>query len=258
MNLQVSIPKKEPCVNKCPFCVVKTHERFNKESLPLAEWVRELDLFLQDNNKLIDRIVITGENEPVQQLDYVIAAIATAKNHGKTVEFITTGVGFFDALNNNEFKTVLKFVDVLSISTLGSMSLNHLFISRRVPDYRALIDLFRSINHMGIVRLTVLETRMFTTKHLDKLIETTHGLVEITLKKLQGSDANIWIYNHDGDYVTNYLLTNKAFRKKKRGAFMVVLYKNNEVWVDLNCQEAEGRYYIFRGDGKIYNDWGDR
>jgi len=255
MNLQISIPKKRPCENRCPFCIVKTHAQFNIDALNVSEWQDELFDYLSFNKDLFDRVVITGENEPLQQVEYVIAALKTARAHGMTTEFITTGSNFLEAAGQTDFYNHIALIDVLSLSMLGSEDLDFLFISNNAAfDRDQVMKLYKRLNPLGTIRFTILETRMFTTKHLDYLLNT-YPEVEITLKTLQGAASNAWIYDHSGNYVSNELTTIKDIPAKKRGAFTVALYKGREIWIDWSCQSSEGRYYIFRGDGKVYSNW---
>lgn len=73
------------------------------------------------------------------------------------------------------------------------------------------------------------------------------GFDQVTFKALnEGEDdkINAWIANHRPGNIDNFY----EIMESRNGSTL-------SVRVDTTCQHAEGRYYVFRSDGKVYESW---
>jgi len=146
-----------------------------------------------------------------------------------------------DGCENIELQTKnynLKGYNLCGITTLAYSIIN-------VKDYLKAHS-FRKIK--GDNRLVILLTKEFdflTADNFDPM-----GYNQITFKVLQDTaseEANGWILTNEMADLTNiYEIVNKFNGNQ-----------NVSVRIDTTCQDSEGRYEIFREDGKVYNNWED-
>ncbi len=250
VNLQVSVPKFHTCVNSCPFCVVKTHIKFDKHALNPIHWAEQLHLYLTAHEG-IERVIITGENEPLQQVEYVIEAIKVAWRHKKIIEFITTGEDFINYSKYGKFGDVIELIDVLSLSTLGTPELDTKYMNRSGASFFRVASYFMARVPKAIVRYTILETDLITYDDFLNIISDDPQM-QFTFKQLQGDLP--WIKEHSNKSLSYELL--KRFDWEQHGMFRIVHWPDMaDIYIDYDCQNSEGRYLIFRGDGKVYDSW---
>ena len=237
MNLQVSIPY-QPCVYRCPMCVARNHANTNTfENLYYInprEWQNRLCSALKAGN--YNSIVITGECDPTQDMKYVKDVINTIYNtvpNSCNIEFTTHNQKYMNCFYND---TVFSKIDVFTLSC---------------TNVREYLNSWSTIPHLTLFkktyRMVILLTKEF--EFLTPENFNTMGFDQITFKTLQhGEDplVNSWIDANKMDL--EHLEVIKDIVDKFNSS-------NCSVRLDTSCQDAEGRYEIFRPDGKIYKSW---
>ena len=238
MNLQVSVPYQK-CVFKCPMCVARGHKNENSFANLYAtdkrEWQKKFEKVLTEGN--YDSVVLTGECDPTQDMRYcddVISVIRNMRGKTPTIEFTTHNQKFDNALISvpNGHK-----VDVV---TLSVTNVREYLNAWRVPQQNAFF--------YPTYRMVILLTKEF--EFLTPENFNTMGFDQITFKTLQ--------YGEDGD-VNRWIYENKMSDEHVEIIREIVEKFNSHsdcsVRLDTSCQTAEGRYHIFRSDGKVYDSW---
>lgn len=73
------------------------------------------------------------------------------------------------------------------------------------------------------------------------------GFDQITFKALnygESDSVNNWIDGHAPASIDNFY----EIMESRNGSAL-------SIRVDTTCQQAEGRYYVFRSDGNVYESW---
>lgn len=258
MNLQVSIPKVYTCINKCPYCISNTHTTAKDksfETLSMFTFAKELEKKLTATN-IYTSVVITGENEPLQQEGYVWAVLQVLKKFPSlTVEFVTTGVFLNEYLKSN--RPVMKDfdrIDILSLSTLGNAKCDLTHMKKSGIDFKKLAKRVKKRFKKITIRTTFLETKFLTYDDFDKALSNKY-IDQITIKHLQGE--NIWIERNKSTKLSRFLDTYfKSAVKKVGKRFTIYEINGKSVFVDKDCQTpSEETYHVMRSDGKIYKGW---
>lgn len=228
MNLQVCAPY-EPCVYNCPFCIARTHPEHNHEFKNLFDgsegtylWKLDKCFFEHD----IDCVVITGECDPTQNLRWANIVIDHIKRQRPEVriEFQTHN------LSINEH-TCPKGIDVLAYS---------------ITNMREYLTSWRCYKPEGVTtRAVIIVTSDFSWANKDNFCSM--GFDQITFKTLnptENDNINKWISAHNLNNIDNFY----DIMNSRNGSSV-------SFRVDTTCQQAEGRYFVFRSDGKTYLNW---
>jgi len=242
MNIQVSLPYKVPCVYNCKFCCNTTHTQFKGDTLgpiPFADkLIREL------NTHPYDSIVLTGENEPLQSLDYVVA-ILIALPEGMQVELTMRGHKI-DILMEN-YPKLMKKIRLINFSVVNDGQYNN------IAQYMKQSHQAMKLKKLGIrTRFTFLLTKFLSPHQVREAVN--HNFAdEFTLKQLQG-DTN-WIKKNSSERALRQLLEDNYSLEQINERFAKFNLLGTPVWWDRDCQNGDDNYVIFRPDGKLYKLW---
>ena len=169
-------------------------------------------------------VVLTGDTDPTLNPEWLrrVARFLTNFKYKVGVEIQTHNYGWkgMDGITVNAFSiTTLK--DATCISSIHTTS--------------------------GLNRLVVLGTKELLQYFLENNVDLSE-FQQLTLKALQHTASKVDTVDDYIDSVSceEMLLRQAAARFEELGL---------QVKIDLNCQDAEGRYAIFREDGKLYNSW---
>ena len=226
MNLQVCAPHQE-CVYNCPFCVARGHKHkyqfkdIYNDGLN-QDYFNALKRTIKNCN--IDTVIITGECDPTQNMRWARKVAEVAKSCGVRTEIQT---------HNLSMKMEqLDFVDVVSYS---------------ITNAREYLSSWQCINNYhgnAISRMVIILTKELN--FLNKNNFCRMGFDQVTFKSLNyGEDEKInkWI-----DENTIELDQFKDIVSSRNGSKF-------SIRLDTTCQNATGRYLIFRSDGMVYDSW---
>ena len=163
----------------------------------------------------------------------VISVIRNMRGKTPTIEFTTHNQKFDNALSSVSYG---HKIDVVTLSITNSREYLNAW---RAPQKNA----FFTPTYRMVILLTK-EFEFLTPENFN-----TMGFDQITFKILQhGEDplVNSWIDANKMDL--EHLELIKDIVDKFNSS-------NCSVRLDTSCQDAEGRYEIFRPDGKIYKSW---
>ena len=226
-SLQVLTPKRE-CIFNCPFCISKTHVHDN-----MFENNYENNYELWENNFIkilknyedLKTIVITGTNEPMQDICCIEKIIEIVREHRSDIK-IELQTRYY--IKNQ----IYKKLDIVAFS----------------------IDKFNVIKKIDTTdinaRFVILLTDDFNQKSLYDIIDLINNKdVQITFKSLHYGENNNkitnWIKNHKIDSATLDKLRTEI--NNYRGIL--------SIRIDENCMDSKGRYMVFREDGNLYLDF---
>lgn len=230
MNLQISAPY-QPCVYHCPFCVARGHKHEYKfDNLYGTDeklYFSRLHNFLIDyslKTDVLPTIIITGECDPSQNMKWATRVANECSDLGCKVEFQTHNLSLKES-------DIPRAIDVLSYSITSVRE--YLSAWRYVkPDW--------CINRMVMILRDGFE-------FLNKDNFSPMGFDQITFKALNHGESdsiNNWIDEHTPASIDNFY----EIMESRNGSTL-------SVRVDTTCQQAEGRYFVFRSDGNIYDSW---
>lgn len=234
MNLQISIPY-EKCVFKCPMCVARGHKNQNTFDNLYAKNIHAWADALVEAAKNKDAVVITGECDPTQNMKYVrdVTDVLWNSDYTGVIEFTT---------HNQKYEASfadwnIRHVDVVTLSVTN------------VREYlNAWSTIHRNLMTPHTYRMVILLTKEF--EFLTPENFNTMGFDQVTFKTLQ--------YGEDGE-VNRWIYENKMSDEHLEIIREIVSKYNSgskcSVRLDTSCQDAEGRYEIFRSDGKVYSSW---
>ena len=230
MNLQISAPY-QPCVYHCPFCVARGHKHEYKfDNLYGTDeklYFSRLHNFLIDyslKTDVLPTVIITGECDPSQNMKWATRVANECSDLGCKVEFQTHNLSLKES-------DIPRAIDVLSYSITSVRE--YLSAWRYVkPDW--------CINRMVMILRDGFE-------FLNKDNFSPMGFDQITFKALNHGESdsiNNWIDEHTPASIDNFY----EIMESRNGSTL-------SVRVDTTCQQAEGRYFVFRSDGNIYDSW---
>jgi organic radical activating enzyme len=231
MNLQVCMPY-EPCKYACPFCISKGHKHGYDFKNLHKENRNEYLVKLQDTIEMynIKTVVITGEADPSQNMlwlqDCVEAINALSPKRNIKIELQTK--------NQKADYSLLKGLDVLAISISSP------------KEFQSAKELVKKYPNF-IIRPTIVLSSKFNGHINYEELDLT-PFKQVTFKEMQYTEdeaTNEWIYTHP--FVGRDDLKNLIFSYKK----------NISIFYDMDCQNAVGRYLIYRSDGNTYRRWED-
>lgn len=222
MNLQVCIPFQK-CPFGCPMCIASNPKNYtNLFKVNPAAYLGGLGLTMS-NHKYKD-VVLTGDTDPTLDPEWL-------KRVTRFLANFKYKVGVEIQTHNYTWKGMDGItVNAFSITTLKDAA--------RIPSIHTTA---------GLNRLVVLGTKELLQYFLENNIDLSE-FQQLTLKALQHTASKVDTVDDYIDSVSceETLLQQAAAKFEELGL---------QVKIDLNCQDAEGRYAIFREDGKLYNSW---
>lgn len=230
MNIQISAPY-QPCAYHCPFCVARGHKHGYKfddlYSTDEQRYFKKLSDFLIEYSKKIDgdpTVIITGECDPSQNMRWATKVANLCHDLGCKVEFQTHNLSLKES-------DIPRAIDVLSYS---------------ITNAREYLSAWRYVKPKWCVNRMVMILRD-GFEFLNKDNFSPMGFNQITFKALNhGEDEaiNKWIDEHAPTSIDNFY----DIMESRNGSTL-------SIRVDTTCQQAEGRYYVFRTDGYVYDSW---
>ncbi len=228
-SLQVVTPHIK-CIFNCPFCIAKGHKHrnnfVNNYENNFELWKNNLIRVINENKDL-KYVVITGTNEPMQSKKCVSDICNIVKTANKDIQI---------ELQTHYYKQddVYNKIDVVAYS---------------ISD----IKLLNRIKPIGkIQRYVLIMTDSYNGYSLDEILKLIPDSVkQITFKKLIDTNGvNLKV----DKYISIHSIDDKTLN---RLIIDVDNYKGDlSIRMDLDCMNCEGRYKIFREDGKVYDNWG--
>lgn len=230
MNIQISAPY-QPCVYRCPFCVARGHKHGYKfDNLydtneqvyfsRLRDFLRNYDL----KTSTYPTVIITGECDPSQNMKWATKVARVCHDLGCKVEFQTHNLSLKES-------DIPSTIDVLSYS---------------ITDVREYLSAWRYIKpDWCINRMVIILRDGFGFLNKDNF--SPMGFDQITFKALnygESDSINNWIDGHTPASIDNFY----EIMESRNGSTL-------SVRIDTTCQQAKGRYYVFRSDGCVYDSW---
>jgi len=244
MNLQVSLPRRTPCVFHCPYCIVEEHDKYAGSALAPLEFVKALNAHLITDQ--YERIVISGENEPMQNKDYLIPILIGVPDN-IIVEIVARGFDFDYLIKN--YPELIKRINVINFSVCN----DDINPSGWYDNQLRWAEHFYSIG--VITRFTYMMTRKLSPNQIREACHLKF-IEQITLKEVQGDSQ--WIKENKTNFVAEVLYRESTERPLKvRDRFVYFKYHGQMIWIDFNCQDGAGNYLILRPDGMLYKHWED-
>ena len=227
-SLQVVTPHME-CIFNCPFCIAKGHKHDNHFANNYQEnfdlWKGNLIKVIHDNGDL-KYVVITGTNEPMQSKDCVRDIVDTVRSTNRDIQIeIQTRYYKPDELYNK--------LDVVAYSVSN-------------------VNLLDKIKPLGkIIRYVIIMTDSFNNYTLDEILKLIPKEVsQVTFKRLIDSHG---VNKMVDEYIKAHHISDDTLDRLKRD---IASYKGNlSIRLDMECMKCDGRYKIFREDGKVYDNW---
>ncbi len=227
-SLQVLTPARK-CIYNCPFCIAKSHKHHNLFDNNYQQkkdfWEQNYINILKSNSDL-KTVVITGTNEPVQDLDYIKDVIKLTRENRPDIK-IELQTRFY------------KKIDVFSDLDIVAYSISD----------------FKLLNKIEVVdkgsRYVLILTNTFDNKSLSDILKVVPVKVnQLTLKVLHDSKGVNPIID---EWIKNNKISEDTVNNIKND---IHSYNGNRsIIFDENCMEAENRYMVFREDGLLYKDF---
>lgn len=227
-SLQLLTPSR-PCIFHCPFCIAQGHRHQNQfvnqyeKNYPL--WANNLKTLLKKKMDL-ETVVITGTNEPLQDIACVEKMIAIVREVRPEIQ-IELQTRYYAPL------PVMDRCDVVAYSIASYSLLSNISVRGKISRY--VILLTDSFSNLSLVKI---------------LKQLPSSVTQVTLKCLHTSHgANLrmdrWILDHQ-----------LALEERKRLQREVEQYQGPlSIRFDENCMDAVDRYMVFREDGNLYADF---
>lgn len=222
MNLQLCIPYQK-CPFGCPMCIASNPKKY--DNLFASNAVAYLnDLKAAMLCQKYKDIILTGDTDPTLDPEWLrrVAHFLADFKYKVGVE-IQTHNYFWKGMDGIA-------VNAFSITTPKDAA--------RIPSIHTT---------SGLNRLVVLGTKELLRHFLENDVDLSE-FQQLTLKALQHTASKVSTVDEYIDSVSceETLLRQAAAKFEKLGL---------QVKIDLNCQDAEGRYSIFREDGQLYHSW---
>lgn len=223
MNLQINSPYKK-CPYNCPFCIAaKCPTSVFSDDLyfsSLGVYLTRLVDIIKTYH--IDTVILTGDTEPTLFPLWVEQVSSTARAFGCKVEIQT---------RNYNFKPMFGF-NVVAYSC-ASMPPIHL-LPKQKGTY---IKRYTFVLNDGISNDDILSLMA---------LYTIPNKEQVTIKYLRPSsyddtETNAWIVQH-----------RRELSEQER-----TIFEKYGARVDEKCEESDGRYLIYRTNGKLYQHWND-
>ena len=249
MNLQVSLPFKSKCVYSCPFCCNTTHTQYQGDTLPPLEYANKLSNIIEVDG--YRSIMITGENEPMQNMDY-IAAILTTINPTTWVEITTRGYKWVQFME--KYPKLVSLINVVNFSVSETILAGTKITYSTEYDTALEVASITTKKHPHLIkRFTFLLTNTLSP-HMVRHAGRSKWVDQITMKQLQGDTK--YIKKNSNTFVADTLFLEAVGTKRdKTERFNIFMHGDVQMWIDNNCQDGDGNYVIFRPDGNLYAHW---
>lgn len=289
-SLSIVVPTHNSCVNKCKFCVSRTHtnpykDRINltakefvegkdytKNSIEYKDYFNRLQ-FARDNGCNV--VLLTGTGEPIQNMKFIeffSRVNSTLTTPFKSIEIQTTGVMLDDEK--------LKCLRNLGITTI-SFSISNIFDNNRNLeligcDNKLKFDVFETIKLVKKydfnLRLSLNLVNDYDKYSIDDVIARCKELDadQVTFRKLYKSNSNSEIDSWIDENSSKYFYNEIFYYIKNYGKLLGVLpfgakaYNIEEMSmvIDDDCMSQEikdtYKYLILRENAKLYTDWGTK
>jgi MoaA/NifB/PqqE/SkfB family radical SAM enzyme len=290
-SISIVVPTKNKCVNKCAFCVSRTHtnpyddkissvvkfrqECYNGKSFLLHSKLEYKDYFnrlqfARDNGCNV--VVLTGTGEPIQNMKFIeffSEVNSTLTTPFKSIEMQTTGV-----MLNDENLDHLRHLGITTIS----FSISNIFDNERNLEIigcneKLKFNVFEIIKlvkkHDFNLRLSLNLVNDYDKYTVEEVIARCEelGADQVTFRKLYNSDLNNeidkWIEENASENfyydVEKYVrLNGKLLGILPFGASMYNI-KDMSICVDNECMSEQPkdtyRYLILRENNRLYFKW---
>lgn len=228
----------QKCIYDCKFCIAKGHNheyQFENlyqtdKDLYLARLKQQVQLMSMLSVHVPDRlrsVIITGEADPSQNMEWVYDVIKTIRPLAKRGRF---NIEIQTRNHRIVFPNKKVRPDVIALSVSSMAEFNKAILLKELyPDViiRPVVILNKKLNNM--------------IKYLDLT-----PYQQVTFKELQyGEDPNVNDWIQENEFKGRDDLKNLIFTFKK----------DCSIVHDYDCQNAKARYRIYRSDAEIYYDW---
>jgi MoaA/NifB/PqqE/SkfB family radical SAM enzyme len=292
-SLSVVVPTKNHCVNKCAFCVSRTHTnpyedkigsvvKFRQECnngskillynmLEYKDYFNRLQ-FARDNGCNV--VVLTGTGEPIQNMKFIeffSEVNSTLTTPFKSIEMQTTGV-----MLNDENLNQLRHLGVTTIS----FSISNIFDNEKNLEIigcneKLKFNVFEVIKlvkkHDFNLRLSLNLVNDYDKYTVEEVINRCEelGADQVTFRKLYSSDLNNdidkWIVENASQNfyydVEKYVRVNgKLLGVLPFGPYIYNI-KDMSIVIDQDCMSEDNenkdsyKYLILRENAKLYTNW---
>lgn len=287
-SLSIVVPTKNKCVNKCKFCVSRTHSNpyidkisnclltddiVDKYSIEYKDYFNRLQ-FARDNGCNV--VILTGTGEPTQNfpfLKFFFEINSKLITPFKSIEIQSTGV----LLNDEK----LKLLRELGVTTI-SLSISNIFDNNKNLeiigchkklrfDIEEIISLIEK--HDFNLRLSLNLVKDFDDYSVENVLSRCKelGADQITFRKLYKSETNTeideWIDKNSSvsfyDEIVDYIINKGIYLGKLPFGANIYNVDEMSVVVDSNCMaeiEKESdmgtyKYLILRENSRLYFRW---
>lgn len=286
-SLSIVVPTKNKCVNKCKFCVSRTHTNPYADKISSivkawsdgSDWINDTIEYRDYYNRLqfardngCNVVVLTGTGEPIQNpnfLQFFSEINSTLNTPFKSIELQTTGV-----LLDEESIAHLRKIGVTTIS----FSISNIFDNDRNLKLigchdRLKFDVFEIIKIVKKydfnLRLSLNLVNDYDKYSVEDVISKCKelGADQVTFRKLYKSELNSdidkWIEKNASQDFYNRLVEYIKNNGKFLGhlPFGPSIYNIQEISmvIDQDCMSQEikdtYKYLILRENAKLYTDW---
>lgn len=221
MNLQLNSPYKK-CPFNCPFCVasLKDEQEYFSDNIYYAyPNIYKSRLLAAVQKHNIDTVVITGSTEPTLFPEWIKMAVELIRPYVRQIEIQTRNYQFMG----------MEGIDVVAYSY------SEIPLHEHAP-----------VTH-GIMRNVFIYNNTMTPEDLINFWLQSSNTSQITVKQMVLS-------SHGVASIDDYIKTNKKDITPSDEHFLE--YFN--IRVDMDCSASEGRYIIYRTDGRLYQTWSSR
>lgn len=267
------IPPITPCVNKCPFCIARMFNQDYSATEKLFPNILNTEngvlmykekLAVVSNNTDCKKLLITGLNEPLQNIKFLKQFAAIHNSLDKKFEYIeiqTTGFGLTEKYLN--FLENELHVDrlAISVSSFNKEENNNI-------DVKDVCELLRNSNIKVRLCFNLLETMQSFT--LDDYINFAkeYNADEVLFRHMYAGTTS-----SESDYVNAHKLNpdlemklyNEVQTYKRTGEILYgtpvinvkgisVLYEMKDDNNRCRC-EADTKYLFLRTNAKLYDNW---
>ena len=262
-SLQITVPAG--CMNNCSFCIYKQHgSKFVDLYLEDKErWCVEIEKRLRYVAERVDAVMITGQGEPILNLQYIqqVTALLEKVSPNLThIELQTSGVGLTSEKLDELFATGIRVIS-LSVPALEKDAIIEIM---QVPtsynyDPFELVKLIKSVGFT--LRLSVAMTSWFDDFTIDEVmhkLQVEWAPDQVSFKKLYGAEG---LSSKKYDTFVHEFKEDPKNKKLEQLAIGVWKYDSNGiavVWNDdcmVQYNQEKPRYLILQSDGKLYTRW---
>lgn len=276
-SLQVMVPFKR-CINNCKFCISYMNRiSIDAEAMTFSKNLQ--DIFIDRLNLLhsngCNNIVITGDNEPLMNGDFLLffSNVLQALNFKfENIEIQTSGV-----LLDEDVLYSLKSNLNINFISLSIASLNVDVNAEIMGINRKLIYNFEKtsyeVHKRGMqLRITIILTEWFNRyqENIAALVDDILSIFspeQITFKIIKSKktmlDTFNWIKNHSASENTiRSIQSFLEFNAKCKSTYFgikIYKYRNTSIMLDYDCMRNEKaneyRYLILLPNGELHNNW---